>query len=667
MSYNPNNPNGQTTVANSSPVVIASNQTAYPINLADPNNFTKAAISITGALSTQSGATLVFNDPFNGTIIDVTNRWNAPVLAGTGTVTQNGGTGMVFTVGTTANNSAQISTQPVFEMSGSYNYIEGIGVQLEASPIATGNHRFWGWGIAGTAYSTTNPVQNGIGFEVTTGGVLRAVVYSADALIFSQALTIPTDGAEHLYAIFIEGNFTFWYVDNFSIPLAVSGLTITPANTQLPLYMHSLNGASTTSGSPILNCFSLAIEDSSRNNIQISDNLYPFRKSQINSLNQLAIYLPDTLMTGAATQTATVNNILTASSGSAATSSFNYRSLSVQVISTGTAGTYIFECSNDNVNFVSMIGYNITLQTGVLVSAAITASASNIIYSFPVNANYVRLRIVTTITGGSIQAFSRLSQNAWSNVNQVVSQSATNLLVSLSSPNQTNVTNGTFSLPNPSLVADVASAAITTTTTTAAITPNLGTAYTVNIPVTVATGTTPTMDVEIQESMDTGTNWVPVYDFPRITATGSYNSPTLLLKGNRIRYVQTITGTTPSFTRAINRLQSSVEVPLYRQLIDRTIVLTTGGSSTATLTTDSCRNLQLTVDVAASTTAAALQLQGSDDLGTSWYSIGTTPLTTVANSTVSATYSAITAQQVRATVSTAGTGATLNYVLIRGF
>jgi hypothetical protein len=62
----------------------------------------------------------------------------------------------------------------------------------------------------------------------------------------------------------------------------------------------------------------------------------------------------------------------------------------------------------------------------------------------------------------------------------------------------------------------------------------------VNIPVTAVTGTSPTMDVRIEESDDSGTNWYTVYDFPRITATGIYRSPLIPLVGNRIRYVQTI-------------------------------------------------------------------------------------------------------------------------------
>jgi hypothetical protein len=137
-------------------------------------------------------------------------------------------------------------------------------------------------------------------------------------------------------------------------------------------------------------------------------------------------------LTGAAAQTATVNNILTDPSGSAALEVTNYRTCSVQVVSTGTAGTFIFEQSNDNVNFVALPVFNAALVTGVPVTAAITASASSIIYTFPIRARYVRLRIATTITGGSIRAHTRLSTEPWTAAAQLVaSNTAANMAVTV--------------------------------------------------------------------------------------------------------------------------------------------------------------------------------------------------------------------------------------------
>lgn len=141
----------------------------------------------------------------------------------------------------------------------------------------------------------------------------------------------------------------------------------------------------------------------------------------------------DLNVTGAATQTAVVNNILTTSSGTAATDLNGYRSASVQVVSTGTGGTFIFEGSNDNVNFQTIPVYNQSLVTGVAIVAAITATASQFIYTFPTTARFVRLRIATLITGGSIQAVSKFSQTNWHPfVTQIANNTAANLLATVS-------------------------------------------------------------------------------------------------------------------------------------------------------------------------------------------------------------------------------------------
>lgn len=222
------------------------------------------------------------------------------------------------------------------------------------------------------------------------------------------------------------------------------------------------------------------------------------------------------------------------------------------------------------------------------------------------------------------------------------------------------------------MVGDVGSSAITSTANSATITPgqlaNIG-AYTnvYSIPVTVVSGTTPTMDIVVQESPDNGTTWFDVYHFPRITVTGTYNSGRIpMTYGTRIRYVQTITGTTPSFTRAINRIMYSTTDPVFRQFYDRsTIVLTTLNSTTPVFNVEGSNAVQLVVNIGAvTTTAPALQLEGSEDGGVTWYSIGT-PLTAVASSTVQLTTTGILVSKLRVRVSTAGVGVTAGYVFVK--
>jgi len=222
-------------------------------------------------------------------------------------------------------------------------------------------------------------------------------------------------------------------------------------------------------------------------------------------------------------------------------------------------------------------------------------------------------------------------------------------------------------LSAPGTNPDVPSAAITTSTTTAAFTVT-GASYSVNIPVTAVTGTSPVLDVTIQESDDLGTNWFNVYSFPRIIATGIYRSPILPVRGNRIRYIQTVGGTTPSFTRSLNRNACNISpTTAISQLIDRSIVPTTLNSVTPSLNVQGGQNLQLVINLGTTTTPPALQLEGSEDNGTTWYAIGT-PLTGVASSTVQFTLATMmNAQLVRARVSTAGATVVLGYVLIKGF
>lgn len=215
----------------------------------------------------------------------------------------------------------------------------------------------------------------------------------------------------------------------------------------------------------------------------------------------------------------------------------------------------------------------------------------------------------------------------------------------------------------PGTIADVASAALTTTTTTAAFTPTFGVGYSIVIPVTVVTGTTPTLDVAVEESDDSGTNWYKVYDFPRITATGIYRSPILQLKGNRVRYVQTVAGTTPSFTRAVNRLQISEPAPRYVQLVDRSIVLNTLNSVTPALYCEGCVDFNMSIRVTSQSAAATVAVQFSDD-GTNWFTTASTIVTAVG--ILQAKLTNETWKFVRATVTAQGTSVVFDYVSIKG-
>ena len=220
--------------------------------------------------------------------------------------------------------------------------------------------------------------------------------------------------------------------------------------------------------------------------------------------------------------------------------------------------------------------------------------------------------------------------------------------------------------PGNTLITDITSAALTTSTTGSALSNTHGNGYQVTIPVTAVSGTNPTMDIRVEESFDGGTNWVIVYDFQRITATGSYNSPMLRAMGSHIRYVRTISGTTPSFTMSIQRnLKPMIPAEPQKRLIDRSIVLTTLDSVTPILFQGAANNVQLIVSLGAATTPPAIQLEGSED-GVNWYAMGA-PLTCVATKTVQLTVNSLSATYTRARVSTIGATVTAGYVAIKAW
>jgi len=94
----------------------------------------------------------------------------------------------------------------------------------------------------------------------------------------------------------------------------------------------------------------------------------------------------------------------------------------------------------------------------------------------------------------------------------------------------------------------VASAARTTTGNSGSI-PGWGAAKTLRaqLNVTAATGTTPTLDVVIEDTLD-GTNWNAVATFTQKTTTGREVKDVTTPFTDTMRVRWTIAGTTPNFT-----------------------------------------------------------------------------------------------------------------------
>ena len=299
------------------------------------------------------------------------------------------------------------------------------------------------------------------------------------------------------------------------------------------------------------------------------------------------------VLTGAAAQTATVNNILTPAAGTAGLSVAGYRSASVQVVSTGTGGTFIFEQSNTGGAAANewrpLPVFNAELVNGTPITAAITATASQIIYTFAVRAVFLRLRIATTITGGSIRAFSRISTEPWTAAAQLVaSNTAGNMQVTAdtefaaaaaladAAANPTTASGGALqsgfngttwdrARNNHNVAVEASSAKVASGNGSTQTNFNASGLF-VWVNVTAVSGTTPTLTVRVQWSPDGGTTWLDldttnaqtasitgvtaavlrIYPGIATAANAALNAP--LPRTWRLAW--TVGGTTPSFTFA---------------------------------------------------------------------------------------------------------------------
>lgn len=656
MSYNPNNPNGQATMANSAPVVIASDQSALPISgtvTATVSGVATAANQTNGTQTTQingggNTATVTASSALKVDGSAVTQPISAaslPLPTGASTAANQAAVIGSAGGGAAATNSLLSGSQ---YNSSAPTLVDGQQVALQSDTSGNLKVNIAAGAVSNTANGNTGSAVPTQATQVggSDGTNLRAVSVDTTGKVnvnnISGTVSLPTGASTSALQSSVQGSAsggtaaTSSQLDggiyNTTLPTLTNGqqaaLQLTAAgqlitsDSQTSLFVGPTAPGTAASNSAMIGGEYRSGGVALTNGQQAAVSL--------DVLGNLEIVAPDITVTGAATQTATVNNILTAASGSAATNVVNYKSAAVQVISTGTGGTFIFEGSNDNVNFQTLPVFNQALATGAAITAAITAAASQIVYVFPLQVNYIRLRIATNITGGSIQAFARFTQATWApNIFPVAQSTAANLntTATIASGTVTTVTTvaamtkGNVGLPVN--VNDVASAPINSTTTTAAFTPTFGSSYMVDIPVTAVSGTTPTLQVTVQESPDGGNNWYSVYAFPTITAMGSYTSPVITMTGTQVRYVQTVGGTTPSFTRAISRVQSSqsgYKVPTGGVLTDASGTTSgTPNTSTQIMAANSFRKYLLIQNVSSNTiwinfTSAATTTQPSVEL-----------------------------------------------------
>lgn len=157
--------------------------------------------------------------------------------------------------------------------------------------------------------------------------------------------------------------------------------------------------------------------------------------------------LVDAIVTGQTAQSTSGNNILLATAGSGSVdvmaANATYRSFYCQI--TGSAGIasgqVIFEGSNDNTTFVTLLWYDDAVVTGAVVNAATSIAANtNRFFSGKIPYRYFRCRISTVFSGGTVSAVVRYSQFDYvPKVTTVGQATAANMNVAIGSGTVTTV------------------------------------------------------------------------------------------------------------------------------------------------------------------------------------------------------------------------------------
>jgi hypothetical protein len=716
MAYIPPNPNGQSTMANSAPVTIASNQTAIPINTQDGAGNAIGSISVasgslagTNAEAVAQAATYFFAS---------TNNSSSTQLAASATFT-----GVIETAFSQQSISLLLTSDQPITLTVN-QYIDAGGTRLAQSnsfSVAAGAGFARSFPLNGNYVNVT--AQN-TGASTTTTFRLDAAygtIPAANSLgdfpislndVGGTALTLGQKVAASSLPVVISTN-------QSDLPVASSPAAIlqTPTSNSLAalnatvqyqaeggagIYLSLTNAAAATTAWSGTITFQYSLDGSTWNSFSVMPVASPANSAAVTTATANGLWFA-TLPSGTTqNQGSTVAYVRAlASAWTSGTVYFFAQSSAVPnakmllpwtySVTSGATITgpiessgwseFSIQLSAITTTVLSAQGTNdpslTTWQTipviqgqAAATSAATMTAASTYRFS-PAGYKWVRIQVTTTGTVLTVQGVTGtlgqqiLLNSIGNDLGVTVNNTAA---VTVSSGTVTTVSTVTADNLAASTVADIASAAITTTTTSAAVaTTNISTAAFV-VACTALSGTTPTLDVVVQESLD-NVNWYDVYHFERITATGVWVSPTLRLNGQQIRYVRTVSGTTPSFTMSLNRQIRHVTAPRFVRVFDRAIAPNTLNSTTASVIMQGCSKVQIVQSSAAGATVApVITLQGSED-NSNWYQLGTTAITvtgTASTNSMNAATSPMMPKYVRGIVTTAGTSAVLNYAALIG-
>lgn len=261
MAYNPQNANGQATMSNSTPVVVASDQSALPITDNGGSLTVDGSVSVSGTVTANAG-TGTMNVSVQNASIPITDNGGSLTVDGSvsvsnfpatqpisGTVTANAGTG-------TMNVSVQNASIPV---TGTF-YQATQPVSAASLPLPTGaatSAKQPALGTAGTASAdviTVQGIASMTALKTDGSGVTQPVSGTVTANAGTGSFTVAQATAANLNATVTgtvaatqSGNYTVRNQDGSGNNLASS--TTTPAGTEQALIVRNIpSGTQAVSG-----------------------------------------------------------------------------------------------------------------------------------------------------------------------------------------------------------------------------------------------------------------------------------------------------------------------------------------------------------------------------------------------------------------------------------
>lgn len=308
-----------------------------------------ATVFAAGEMRVQEEPSQLLSDGFDAGL-DTTNKWKSPTAAGGGVAATNVATSTQLGTGTTANGYSYLESQMTFPPRNPGWLLVTMGNNIPF-PYVANTYMFWGLGTSPATPTAAAPLTDAAGFEVAVGGKMYAVCYAGGTRNMIQDLsssgnnTQPLDASVHLYYMFYKGDNIFWAIGSKDNIVAQTTSGAPGPNTNiLPLKLTAIAGTSAPASSALLTCNTVYVSDTARNNFQLSDGTYPWRKALIDpSGNQ---YVVNSLYNGTTVdqQRGNQDNItvltsaaITSNSNSADLTNYNAKGVKVY-IKTGSFG-----------------------------------------------------------------------------------------------------------------------------------------------------------------------------------------------------------------------------------------------------------------------------------------------------------------------------------------